>query len=79
MPEDKLSAQERCYAEIVNEATEGLARYYREYEERIDDQRSKDAQEWSMRGVKRILKVLDKYEISEKPIPDCAPAESTEV
>jgi hypothetical protein len=62
-----LTARERCYAEIVNVAPEALARYYAEYPERLLDERAREAQAWSVRGMKRILLILDKYEITDIP------------
>jgi DNA-binding protein Fis len=57
------SAKETLRKEIVEEAKQGLARYYMEYPERLDGERSKDAYDWSLRGVIRILALLDKYDI----------------
>lgn len=63
---EKALARERCYEEIILSVQGGLERYYREFPERLDDARSKDAHQWSMRGADRILKILDKYEISDR-------------
>ena len=49
---------------IVAEARDALGRYYLEFPERLDGTRSKDALEWSMRGVGRLLRVLDGYDIT---------------
>lgn len=47
-------------------AKEGLARYYQEYPDVIGDERSKEAIAWSTRGVERVLRVLDRYEIAAR-------------
>lgn len=59
-------ARKELYAAIVAQARDALARYYAEWPERLDNERSKDALEWSMRGVGRILRLLDGYEITPK-------------
>ncbi len=58
--------RKELYAAIAAEARDGLDRYYREFPERLDGKRSKDALEWSMRGVGRLLKVLDGYDITKR-------------
>lgn len=57
--------RKRAYAEIVTVAKEGLARYYGEYPELLGDKRASEALAWSMRGVARILRLLDKYVITD--------------
>ena len=47
-------------------AKEGLARYYAEFPDRAGDDRAGDAAAWSLRGIGRILRVLDKYDIRDK-------------
>lgn len=64
MPNRKV--RQRCYDEVVAEAKEGMERYYREFPERAQDGRAKDALDWSLRGIGRILRILDRYEITEK-------------
>ena len=59
-------AREQLYAAIMAEAEEGLRRYYQEYPERLADARSADAMAWSQRGVHRILRLLDGYDIRKK-------------
>lgn len=61
-------ARKRAYEQVVAVAKEGLARYYAEFPERIGDERAADALAWSMRGVKRILRVLDQYDIRDKSV-----------
>lgn len=65
MPSD--SVRNRAYTEIAQAAKEGLARYYAEFPDRLGDERAADALAWSMRGINRILRVLDGYEIRERP------------
>lgn len=59
-------ARKRAYEEIVRVAKEGLARYYAEFPERIGDERAADALGWSMRGIGRIIRVLDGYDIRDR-------------
>lgn len=59
-------ARKRAYEEIVRVAKEGLARYYAEFPERLGDERANDALAWSMRGIGRVLRVLDAYEIRDR-------------
>jgi hypothetical protein len=59
--------RDRLYAEIVAVAQTGLERFYAEFPEYAEDDRAKEAANWSLRGVRRILQVLDKYEISDPP------------
>lgn len=62
----KGTARERLRAEIVAVVKEGLKRYYQEFPERVADERSGDALAWSWRGAKRVLDVIDRYEIRDK-------------
>ena len=66
-PPDQRSARQRAYDEIVAEAKSGLSRYYAEYPDRLADERSRDAVAWSTRGISRVLRILDRYEISDLP------------
>ena len=43
----------------------GLSRYYAEHSDRLGDTRSGDAVAWSTRGIKRILLLLDGYDIQD--------------
>lgn len=61
------AARKRAYGQIVVIAKEGLARYYAEFPERIGDERATDALAWSMRGIARIIRVLDEFDIRERP------------
>lgn len=60
-------ARQRAYEQIVTLAKEGLARYYQEFPERLGDDRASDALAWSMRGIGRIVRVLDQYDIRDRP------------
>ncbi len=64
---DPGATRKRVYAELVTIAKEGLARYYLEFPERLADDRAADALAWSMRGVGRMIRVLDQYDIRERP------------
>ncbi len=61
-----LTARERLRAEIVVLVKDGLKRYYQEFPERVADDRAADALAWSWRGAKRVLDVIDRYEIRDK-------------
>lgn len=60
-------ARKRAYEQIVAVVKEGLARYYAEFPDRLGDERAGDALAWSMRGVARIIRVLDEYDIRDRP------------
>lgn len=62
------AARKKCYEQVVTVGKEGLARYYAEFPERLADDRANDALAWSMRGIGRIIRVLDQYEIRERPV-----------
>lgn len=62
----KHTARERLRAEIVAVVKDGLNRYYKEFPERFEDERSADALAWSWRGAKRVLDAIDHYEIRDK-------------
>lgn len=59
-------ARKRVYSQIVALAKEGHARYYAEFPERLADERSTEALSWSMRGIGRIIRVLDEYDIRDR-------------
>lgn len=61
------AARQRAYEQIVTIAKEGLARYYQEFPDRLGDDRAADALAWSMRGVARLIRVLDQYDIRDRP------------
>lgn len=58
--------RQRCYDQIAAMAKAGLDRYYAEYPERLGDGRSDDALAWSLRGIHRVFKILDGYEIGPR-------------
>ncbi len=60
-------ARKQAYEQIVAIAKEGLARYYAEFPERLGEERAADALAWSMRGIGRIIRVLDQYDIRDRP------------
>ncbi|HXI18487.1 MAG TPA: hypothetical protein VNM48_19150 [Chloroflexota bacterium] len=45
----------------------GIARYYGEHSDRLGDSRSADAVAWSTRGIRRILQILEQYDIQDQP------------
>ncbi len=67
--EQRGAARRKAYAEITDVVMAALARYLEEFPERAGDERHKDAVAWSPRGVDRVFRVLNKYEITEKPPP----------
>ena len=68
------AARRKAYAEITETVKTAFARYLEEFPERAGDARNEDAVQWSLRGVQRIFRVLEKYEITEKAQPkDKAP------
>ena len=64
---EPVSARQRAYARVIEAARRGLEHYYYQYPDRADDPRAKDALEWSLRGITRILTILDDYDISDPP------------
>ncbi len=57
------------YDRIVKETRDALARYYSEFPERTGDARAEDALAWSLRGIGRILKILDEYDCTSRKSP----------
>ncbi len=51
----------------MNDMKAGVARYYTEYPDRLSDTRSVDAVAWSMRGMRRVLQILEQYDIQDRP------------
>lgn len=62
-----LSAKTQAYRRIINIVKRGLTAYYTRYPERATDERSKDAEDWSIRGIEDVMRVLDDYVIEYKP------------
>ena len=74
MPE-KRAARLECYAAIRKVMGDGIVHYYRNNPKQLDDARSKAAIEASMQGLRRILAVLDGYQISfTEPLEESNPA-----
>ncbi len=61
--------RQQLYDRIVIEAQAGLSRYYSEFPERTGDARAEDALAWSLRGIGRILKILDEYDCTSRKSP----------
>jgi hypothetical protein len=64
---------EECRAKLKEQILQGMkeafARYYAEFPDRILDQRSREAEEWSMRGINRIFAVIDQYDLTQRKKP----------
>lgn len=60
------SARAKLYADITEIMKDSFERYGGEFPDRIGDERNIEAVSWSIRGLNRILRLLDKYEISER-------------
>ena len=64
---------EECRAKLKQDILLGMkeafARYYAEFPDRILDQRSKDAEQWSMRGINRIFAMIDLYDLTPRKKP----------
>lgn len=59
--------RQELYDKIVQMTRDGISRYYAEYPEYIGDDRANEALEWSLRGIARILHLLDDYDIRLRP------------
>jgi hypothetical protein len=53
----------RLYDGISAVFKDGFARYYGEFPERLGDARSSDGLAWAMRGLARVLQLIDGYEV----------------
>lgn len=73
---DKLSAKQEAYKRIVEHTKQQMAEYYEKYPERAVDDRGKDAEEESLRGLRGIFDILDDYIIA---YADTAPAPPKEM
>lgn len=60
------AARRKAYQEITEIVKASFARYLQEFPDRSGDDRNVDAVAWSLRGVNRIFRVLDAYELTEK-------------
>jgi hypothetical protein len=61
-----VTDRQTCYAEIRSCMKDGIAAYYRKYQDRIGDERSRDAIAHSVDGLECVINILDKYEIVKK-------------
>lgn len=55
-----------CYKRIRDAMQHGLQMYYRQFPERLLDERSKAAMKDSIIGLNQILDILDEYDITSK-------------
>ncbi len=65
--ERKKTPRQRCYEAIKADMMAGVSRYYAEHSDRLGDGRSVDAIAWSTRGMERVLRILDGYDIRDLP------------
>lgn len=61
---EKISARQEAYKRIVDATKRGMENYYRRWPERALDERSRDAEEASLHGLRDIFTILDGYVIS---------------
>jgi hypothetical protein len=64
---EKLDARQEAYQKIVNIMKADIEAYLIAHPERATDQRSKDAEQASLAGLKKIFNILDEYMILFKP------------
>jgi hypothetical protein len=60
---ENLSARQEAYQRIVNATKRGMAEYYNQFPSRAIDERSLDAEKWSLNGLRAIFGILDDYTI----------------
>jgi hypothetical protein len=61
---ENLSARQEAYQRIVNATKHGMEAYYKQFPSRAIDERSLDAEKWSLNGLRAIFSILDEYTIS---------------
>jgi hypothetical protein len=61
MERNNDAARAECYQAVRDCMKDGIQGYYREYPERLLDERSTLAIEWSLKGLQRVFTVLDRY------------------
>jgi hypothetical protein len=61
-----LTARQECYKRIIGSAKEHMEAYYRRFPERAVDERSKDAEAWSLATLREAFNILDEYEITRR-------------
>lgn len=62
-------ARARAYAEITQNSKEWLARYFEEFPEEVDNVAGSEGVAWVLRNLKATLRILDQYEIRDRPKP----------
>ncbi len=65
--ERKKTARQRCYEAIKADMMGGVSRYYAEFPHWLGDDRSQRAIDWSTRGMERVLRILDGYDVQDLP------------
>ena len=58
-----LTARQECYKRIIGSAKDHMEAYYRRYPERAVDERSKDAEDWTLRALRDSFDIMDEYNI----------------
>lgn len=59
----------KLYAAITEIVKGSFTRYGQEFPERVGDDRNVDAIQWSLRGLNRLFRLLDRYEFTERTPP----------
>lgn len=62
-PIAKATARQEAYQRIIDSTKTGMAEYYQRYPSRAIDDRSQDAEQWSLNGLRAIFRILDDYQI----------------
>ena len=58
-----LTARQDAYTRLIELIKTQISAYYTRYPERALDERSKDVEDWLIRGLHDSLSILDEYEI----------------
>lgn len=61
-----MNAREECYARLKEKIYDTLRIYYNKFPKRLNDDRSTDAIDWSLKGLNEFYGILDEYEITFK-------------
>lgn len=61
-----MTPRQKCYTEIKALMRDDITTFYKENPDKFGDERSQVAIDISLKGLGRILMILDKYEIGEK-------------
>lgn len=75
--EAPMPARAHLKRRIIMVMKQGMAEYYAHHPERATDQRSHDAEDYSIHGIQAILRLIDEYQISYKPDGNSNPSEKT--